>query len=319
MVAVIASLVLLFYILIPSGIFRFVTSLTLPIKKFHKTKAQDITFAVLSCFLPFWLAVLIVWYAVTWPFPTQESVQQRRDAYRTFFLTMESDKQLEQALLPSPASSSAPARPPVFWPSMNSVLKRQGRFLVWYYVLVAFEAGVFSWLAWQYRAGRRRLRDRLGSWILPPIVSEWHVMLTDFGSPAPRRGIELDILSADGILYKGGLKDYFFNVDGELSGILLGHAYRFNRDEYLDHKRADLQAASKNNSTEPPVKPFTKESESYWKEIPGADLFYIPKERISNINVRHVTVDVPSAVGARLVDRKITDLVISEKTEPPGS
>jgi hypothetical protein len=40
MIAVVASLILLFYVLIPSAIFRFVASFSLHIKKFHKTKAQ---------------------------------------------------------------------------------------------------------------------------------------------------------------------------------------------------------------------------------------------------------------------------------------
>lgn len=315
MIAVIASLVLLFYILIPSGIFRFVTSLTLPIKKFHKTKAQDITFAILTCLLPFGIALVLVWYVVAWPFPTHETLLQRRHAYRIFFLSMDNDKQMDEYAEAIPAKPPDPGRPAIFWSSLNSVLKRQGRFLSWFYFLVVVEAGGFSWLAHQFRAGKRRWRDRIGAWVLPPVISEWHVMLTDFGSPSLKRAIELDILSTDGILYQGKLKDYFFDVEGELSGILLSHALRFDRDEYIDHKRADILGTLNKSMFRKPPKPFTQESSMYWREIPGADLFYIPKSRIANINVRHVipASDVPKAAGARLAERKIKDLVISEK------
>jgi hypothetical protein len=56
-------------------------------------------------------------------------------------------------------------------------------------------------------------------------------LLTNFGSSTPAE-VELDILSSDGILYKGKLRDYFYDTDGELAGILLGGAYRYARGEY---------------------------------------------------------------------------------------
>src|SRR5437016_12037426 len=98
MVAVIVSLVVLLYLLVPGGLFRLVVSTSLTLKKFHHTKAQDITFSLLTCLLPFSLAVVLVWFFCTRPFPTHESYAKRRQSYRTFFQAMTSEKRLEESL-----------------------------------------------------------------------------------------------------------------------------------------------------------------------------------------------------------------------------
>lgn len=323
MIAVIASLVVLFYLLVPGGLFRLVTSTSLSLKKFHKTKAQDVTFSILTCLLPFCASVLIAWYASTWPFPTQESLVKRRQSYRTFFQAMISDKRLEESLKIDPAKFNSDDTRELlpFWSATNGVLKRQGRFLAWYYFFVIIEAGFFVWLGKQYKksnikeAKKKRWRDRLGSRLLVPIVSEWHVLLTDFGSPGTLERIELDVLTSDGILYRGQLVDYFYTPDGDLSGIVLNRAYRFDRDDYREHKKADLDNAVK----VPPITVrFTRDRAEYWREIPGAIAFYIPKERISNINVRQITKpsDVIGIAEKRLAARNMPDYVISP---PPSS
>jgi hypothetical protein len=316
MIAVVASLILLFYVLIPSAIFRFVASFSLHIKKFHKTKAQDFTFAVSSCIIPFGLAIILVWYVVPSPFSTvNETLAQRKLAYRTFFVSMYSDKELEQALRPV-SIQPVPPTPPYFWSSIDSVLKRQGRFLVWYYLFVIIEGRYVGWLATQYRSGRKKWRDRLAVLVLPPIISEWYVILEAFGSPPAERAIMVDIMSSEGTLYQGKLKNYFFNVEGELSGILLSQASRFEHEEFADHRRADLQtAASKTIFKTAPL--FTQDRGQYWKAIIGSDVFFIPRERISNINVRHVTKNVRQATTERFAERKIDikDLIISEKLD----
>jgi len=150
--------------------------------------------------------------------------------------------------------------------------------------------------------------------------------LTKFGSPEPTPRIELDILTSDGVLYQGRLATHFLSHDGDLTGIVLNDAFRFDRDEYRDHKKADLDNAVK----QPPVTvKFTKEPAEYWREIPGAIAFYIPKDKISNINVRHITdpAEVPTATEKRLAARDMADYAILApspaaspiKSTPPGS
>jgi hypothetical protein len=302
MIALTASLFLLFYLLVPAGIFRFATSLAVPLKKFHKTKAQEFSFAVAACFLPFWLAMWLVWTVAAWPFPTRESSQQRRQAYRIVYSSLNSDKALDAAVSNG-----------TFWPAANSALRRQTRFLVWYYAVVCLEAGIFCWLAFRYsRFRKKRIYNFFAEHLLLPGISEWHVILTDFAIPSDlKREIEVDILSTENILYQGQVSEYFLNLEGELSGILLSRARRFDRDAYMAHKNADLQAASQ-SGTVAIEKKFTKAKEDYWSTIPGADLFYVPRERISNLNVRHVTPAVTEAARARLEDRGIKAMTIQE-------
>lgn len=194
---------------------------------------------------------------------------------------------------------------------------------------MVLETWLFWWLATQYRTGGKRWRDRVGWLILRTVISEWHVLLTNFGSPTTKAQIEVDVLSTDGILYQGGLRDYFFNTDGELAGLLLSNAARYDRIQYEAHKPADFEAKVKNWPAEPAHK-FTRDRARYWRLIPGADLFYIPRERIANVNVRHVTApaDVPKATEERLINRNIVGFAITEqpqmywlhiKAEPPNT
>jgi hypothetical protein len=245
---------------------------------------------------------------------------QRRLAYRTIYESITSDKQMDNAI-----------QQKVFWSRVNSVVRRQTRVLSWYWLLVGVEAGYISWLGQQYRTEGKRWRDRIAKLLLRPIVSEWAVLLTNFGSPKTQARIELDVLSTDGVLYQGCLRDKFFDAEGDLTGVLLSHAARYDRTQYAAHKQADLEAAIANRKgllqhlgvfaskflfpANEPRHTFTRDRSTYWRLIPGADLFYIPRERIANINVRHVISDsdIPKATQQRLADRKITGYAISEE------
>jgi len=202
-----------------------------------------------------------------------------------------------------------------YWSHANSVMRRQIRFLLWYYLLVGLEAAYFSWLARQYQREGKRLRDRIARVAFRPSISEWAVLLTNFGRPTRGAHIELDVLSTEGVLYQGKLKDYFFNAEGDLAGVLLSGASRFDRDQYAAHRKADFEAIVK-LFPQNPDHLFTLNRPEYWKFIPGADLFYIPRERVSNINVRHVLPDpdVPKAAEDRLIRRKITGYIIETPT-----
>ena len=305
MIAVIASVVVVLYVLVPGGLFRLITSFAFPVKN-QKTRTQEFTFAVLFCLMPFCLTVILVWTVATWPFPTNEDGLHRRLAYRTVFVSLASDKQMDAALEAG-----------TYWSQANSVMRRQIRFLLWYYLLVGLEAGYFSWLARQYQREGKRWRDWIARVAFRQSISEWAVLLTNFGSPTRDAHIELDVLSTEGVLYQGKLKDDFFNAEGDLAGVLLSGAARFDRDQYAAHRKADFEAIVKLF----PQKPdhlFTLNRPEYWKFIPGADVFYIPRERVSNINVRHVLPDpdVPKAAEDRLISRNITGYIIETPTTP---
>jgi hypothetical protein len=299
LIAVVASVVVVLYALVPSGLFRFLISLKFPAKN-QKTRTQEFTFATLFCLIPFCLALLLVWTIATWPFATREDALHRRLAYRTVFMSLSSDKAMDDSLQAG-----------VYWNRANSVLRRQMRFLSWYYLLVAGEAGIVIWLATQYDSEGMRWNDAIVKRVSRPIISEWTRLFTNFGSPIPDVRIELDVLSTEGFLYQGKLKDYFFNSEGELAGVLLSGAARYDREQYSAHRKADLEATIA-LWPKTPKHFFTASRKEYWRPIPGADLFYIPRERIANINVRHVPDDASKAAEERLSRRNITGYAITK-------
>jgi hypothetical protein len=303
LIAVVVSVAVLLYILVPGGLFRLITSFAIPVKS-QKTRTQEFTFAALFGLVPFLLALGLVWG--NWPWPTNESIAQRRLVYRTAFTSLASDKQLDDAI-----------NHKVYWPHVDSVLRRQWRFLFWYYIFVGVEAWLVLWLAKGYRTNGKRYRDKLAKVVLRPSISEWAVLLTNYGSPETDARIELDVLTTDGVLYQGKLGDRFFDAEGDLAGVLLNGAARYDREQYSAHRKADLEAAIREWPLEPERK-ITRHRSTYWRRIPGADLFYIPRERIANINVRHVISDIPKATEERLADRNIKGFVISEPP-PPAS
>ena len=137
--------------------------------------------------------------------------------------------------------------------------------------------------------------------LLLPSISEWHLILTDFGIPTDTpREIEADVLTLDNLLYQGKVGDYFLDDDGNLSGVLLSNPSRFDREAYVKHKDANLQASIR---TGVPEKRFAAPKASYWKPIPSATL-YIPANRIANINVRHEPVKLTAAIQERIAMRE---------------
>src|SRR5262249_40557553 len=109
--------------------------------------------------------------------------------------------------------------------------------------------------------------------VLLPTISEWHFILTTFSfAPRENRTVQLDILSSDNILYRGDVGDHFLNKDGELSGILLRNAQRFQYDKLKRHRQEGIK----------------KDAESYWKPVAGGGSFYIPASNISSLNARYV-------------------------------
>ncbi len=311
MIALVASLFFLFYVFVPGSIFRFATSLAIPLKKFQKTKTQEITFAVLASLLPFCLTLALVWGGgwreVDWPFPTRDTDAQRQGAYQTVFSGLVSNQQLDDSLAKGK-----------FWPAVTDVGRRQSRFLFWYYVFMMLEAWIFWYLVSRYKKLQGRgWYDAIAAHFLLPSISEWHVILSSFAiktDDEKNREIELDLLSTDNILYRGKLIEYFTNAEGELSGVLLQRAYRFDRENYVEDRKAQHDPSKQDREQK-----IVKDKESYWRKIPGADLFYIPKERISNFNVRHekrpISPATPAAIKAILAERGVRQVTISEK--PP--
>lgn len=283
MIGLLATFCIVAYLLVPSGLFRSFYSLFVPHIKFQRTRAEEFTFAVRASILPFLIALVLVWTVANWPFGVrQASSVDRREAYRTVVGSAMSDKILGEQ-----------GQNHVYWAAINQVIRRQARFLVWYYILVLLEAWIFAWLTRNYgrwsgtgsgslRGFRRRQYLWTATNVLLPTLSEWHVLLTPFSYPleAPRE-VWVDVLTTVDVLYKGRVLDFFLDKEGELSGIFLQFPRRFDRLGFISDKEKGI------------AKPDT---DSYWKTIPSNNL-YIPKDKIANLNVRYLTAEL-IALGA---------------------
>jgi len=312
MIALVTTYFLVFYILIPGVLFRFLTSWFVPLKLFERTRTQEATFAVAVALIPFAVALFGVWNLPVMrhlPFPIVEGTASERahDYQRVTAILTASDasKLLSNAgaqskaapnpgLSPEPSSpinsgtlpstpSTSPQSAQPYWHSINQVLHRQARFLSWYFALIGIEGVCFGLLArrygdWQSHPARYRMRLWLIRTFILPNISEWHLLLTNFNWPHKEDiDVSIDILQSDGLLYQGRVADYFIDSQGKLTGILLEDVNRFDRDAYNE--------ARKSPATEQPIS-----SAAFWRVIPGSR-FYISQSSISNLNVRFVARD----------------------------
>jgi hypothetical protein len=271
MIGLLATYYVVAYLLVPSALFRALYSLVLPPTiKFQRTKAEEFTFAAMASALPFFVALFFVWTCASWPFPVAgDSASDRRNEYHTVI----------GAAITEKAYGEGP-QAQVFWHAANKVIRRQARFLFWYYALVLLEAWLLAWLTTNYGKWTTRLKGRrkktyswLANKILLPTVSQWYVLLTPFSyPPEPKREVWVDVLSTLDVLYTGHVVNFFLDKDGELSGIFLEHPRRFDRPRYHE----DVARGK------------AKDTNSYWKRIPSNNL-YIPNEKIVNLNVRYRT------------------------------
>ena len=284
MIALLTTLFLIFYILIPGILFRFAASFSaVKLKSFQRTRTQEATFAVAVALLPFAIASIGVWHLPVMrhhPFSIPEGTSAERGAdYRRvgeILLTPDFSRLTgcSAAQSPCPAAGN-------YWNSLHLILRRQERFLSWYFLFTFIEGMGFGFLASRYGDWQLTAENRRNPWIhlydwftrkfILPNISEWHVLLTGFNWP---RGVFViaDILQNDGHLYRGRVEDYFVDPDGKLSGILLRNVDRFDLHAYR-------------HAQETSANPKTLASENYWKAIPSEN-FYIGQSAISNLNIR---------------------------------
>ena len=297
MIALVTTFFLVFYILVPGILFRFASSLRVRLKLFQRTRTQEATFSVAVAFLPFVFAFYGTWHLPVLrhrPFPiAEEALAQRQEDYRRVAAILTSSD--ASRLLSGGPPSDAPQAREENWRALDRVLRRQMRFLFWFFVAASFEGWIFGYLAskygdWQLNGEAEHSRRRepilgrvsrlplvLFNWIaaklILPNISEWHMLLTDFNWPK-RDGffVSVDILQNNEHLYQGRVADYFIDSDGKLTGVLLKDVSRFDRQAYLETKK---------HASEPDAVP----REDFWKDIPSSH-FYIGYNSIVNLNVR---------------------------------
>src|SRR5271156_5148514 len=114
MIALVTTSFLVFYILVPGVLFRFLTSWFVPLKLFERTRTQEATFAVTVALLPFAAALFGVWNLPVMrhlPFPILEgSASERTQDYQritAILISPEGSKLLADSLTGSLAESDS--------------------------------------------------------------------------------------------------------------------------------------------------------------------------------------------------------------------
>lgn len=250
--------------LFPTFFFHRFSSLFVRLKKFQRTKTEEIVAGIIVAGLPF--AATLLLFSLGWiggccvPYPLADSRDSKVSDYRVVFDAAYTDRYFTD-------------HEPAVWDALDRVYQRQVDFLSWNYTFLFFETLAFILLTHYYGYLRRyRLYALFAARALLPAVSEWHILLTDFTFPhREKRSVKADIMSKDDILYRGDIAEYFLDSGGELSGLLIKNPERFQYEKLKEERKSGT----------------AKDTEDYWKTIPGGGNFYLPNSNIASINIRY--------------------------------
>lgn len=261
MLALLASALVVAYLVVPGVLFRAFFSLLVPLKAFDRTRTQEFAYSAAVCAPPFVLALVLVWYTCLgrWPLPFADTWDQRDADYKTVLL----------ASFAEPFGGTGDE----FWNAWIRCSKRHGRVLFWYIGFIVVEALALGSLASKWGTLQPRLAaswprtERLVTRLLLANVSEWHVLLTNFLFPGTT--IHVDALTAEDRLYRGEVLSYTRGREGNLTGLYLNNAERYDRPGLLSDRE----------------KGTAKATAEYWKAIPGNRLF-ISADKLFTLNIR---------------------------------
>lgn len=267
MLAVILSVLLTLYLIVPEAIFRTIFGYFIPPRNFVLTRTETAYRAVLVTILPFSLTLAASWYLPVVsdiPFPVNHNtVEERRTDYKTVIAGLYSESEFK-------------ASKEEFWHAFTRCSRRQGRLVLWYFFLVGLEACVVGWLASKYaRFSRNRVYRWLADRVLFPFISEWHPLLSPYLHLLPGTVAQADILCTNDTLYQGIVSEYFVQ-DGKLSGIILDQPRRFERKLYLQAKEEAKSGGKKPDKND------------YWIPIPSENLYFFP-DKIINMNLTYLS------------------------------
>lgn len=279
MIALVASLLLTIYLLVPSTVFRLVCGFFVPLRNFIRTRGEEIFQGVASALAPAALALLLVWTTPPFkqhPFGFDDTSQLRRADYKLLFGATYSEDVYKRS-------------DDQFWKALTRSAHRQGRFVVWYYLFILLEGCLFGRLCVLYpRLSNRPFYPWMAQNILLPTISEWHLLLTPFYFEDKKTIVRADILCSDHTLYRGRVWQHSLSKDGQLSGLILTEAKRYARDAYLEDKKKGEVS-----------------KENYWRAIPGSK-FYILADKILNLNLSYEPTQEPTPKAmAELISKQL--------------
>lgn len=264
MLAVLFSLLLTLYLIIPEAIFRMIFGWYVPPRNFVISTAESAYRALVVAILPFAFAWAFSWYMPivrSFPFPVRNgTTQSRRSDYKLVTSALYSEDEYKSSKKD-------------FWPAFSRCARRQARLVSWYILLIGLEAWLAGWLAANYAKYRSFwLYNWLADKFLFSYISPWHPLLTPYLFVEKDTTVQADILCTNGMLYQGTVSQYFAKDDGTLSGIFLREPKRYNRELYMKDREA-LEKEGK--------KP---DKNAYWQPIPSENLYFFA-DKIFNMNL----------------------------------
>jgi len=248
MIALAASALLGLYVLVPVYLFERAAQSFIRLKRHQRTRIEEFGAGILVSGIPFVATCLLFW--------------NRQNAWADYKIVVNglySEHYFD-------------ANTDAFWNSLKAVSHHQEWFLLWNYLFLITEIAIVVLCVRQF--GRLNqyaiFKNTVGKFLLKR-VSEWEPLLTPFVfPPSEKRRVEVDVMVIDGKLYRGTVQEHFLGKDGELSGLLLKDASRFQYSKL----EADREAKKH------------KDLPEYWKKIPGSNL-YVSFEKIVTLNLRY--------------------------------
>jgi hypothetical protein len=285
--ALAASLLITLYLLVPSSLFRLFFGFFVPLRSFARTRGEELFQAVASVFIPICLTSILVWTVSPfkrYPLGFIDTTQARSADYKLVASALYSEAIFKE-------------NGDAFWKALNRTELRQGRFLIWYYFFVLIEGvlvGVLS-ISYPMLAGSRSYKVA-AKHVLLPNISAWHLLLTPFFFQDKRTVVWVDILCADDTLYQGRVIDHSVDKEGQLAGIIVTDAKRYDRQAYLKEKEKSTSGVNKNE---------------YWRSIPGAKL-YLFADKILNLNLSYEGPQPSLSLMAALLSRLLKQTIAVE-------
>jgi hypothetical protein len=286
LIAIVAGFLLVAYLLAPGAIYRLTFSFYISSKRFQRTRTEEVVFSVLVTLIPFVLSWILLLHTPLGAYPAIHTPIGKREAYRAILSSLLSD-----TTHGSPTLISAYLRAAV----------EQARFIALLWFLCAVEG-------WQTGRVIRSYGDYVDGGFLRAFcdrfllknVSEWQVLFTTLSlrSDDPRTVVEIDALSTLDILYRGRLVNWFTDQNGQLEGIFLINAQRFQRDQL---------ARDRTNNV-------FKKNDEYWVPVPGSNL-YLVASTLASYNVRYVEPTDIEFVEQELGERVVITALPPENSE----
>ena len=238
------------YFVVPELLTRFVVSFYFVRKASTGTRSEEILRAAFWAVVPLmfaWWTRKIGW----WTVPTDIA-----NNTQVVFSSLYSDKIFEQ-------------NPSAFYAAFRNFAAFNICLLSRTYAIVILGALLFGWIALRLGTVRTKLKrwpviTNFLHWAFVPRISEWDVALSPMLVHARKELIvRIDVLTKNGILYRGNVYEKRISADGDLATLILQGAQRMVRADFL----RDRTAYEDKRASDPTlIKP---ETEDYWRTIPG--------------------------------------------------